>query len=1051
MSLLMTNDSANDERAAAGDVAQYVGEDTKALIRRGERFGIPREIVDEQIEDVGLIVNAHSNGKPLFILANEAGTGKTYVLGGAIKELRQRGETRFVYVTMNTDLIAQIQRDLADFGVKDVEFRTYSEMSTKDFDTDGAILIFDEAHNVKNVGAETARANKGQELIGRAKMTLFASATPFENPVEARYLQATGVFDSVGGFNEWAQMYGAAVKRRKFYNPRTGQEQVEEIIYWPGRGKKEDGAAARQWLFKQAVMTQRAMRIDPGMTDTTFRRAAVEPKWVALYDRVVAAYEAALNAWTTEDGIPRDAKIVAEISRHRENTVKRILEASKIPFAIDEAQKLLAAGRNVVIFVETKAERQLGQWKRSEHFKDDQLYTYDQMVEMMAEWQREANLAKMMEERAPPRPFAEFIVEIARYFNDAGIDRELPSTSDDIIKALGADNVAIYTGSVTNTVAARNKADFMAGRKRVLVATMAKGGTGLSLHDTVGNRPTSQLNINLPWKATGVDQVAARVARYGLQSRAEVFWMFASNIPWEANKLAPKVGARMREMGAIVKGVELRSAEMLDGQFDFEGDVSASGFRAIAAPAEDAQPGGDIYERAQRLERTRRKADDTSGGFFETPFPLAALMTRVAGVAPGQRLLEPSAGRGNLLRLLPDGVTVVAVEARADNVKAMSANPVLSTVEIVNGDFMQADLMSDRGFTFGDVFRHPDGRLGIMRGSSGERVMFIPMGKSDRQGEYVRRSDLIGVERRGHGGKFDTVLMNPPFERIEGVGAQDAAHVQRAYDMLAPGGRLVAIMGEGVFFRSYKQETLFREWLEERGATVIELPEGAFKQSGTMVRTRMVVIDRDAPAGRTDIKLGDLETASLQAVEAAITPREALDREPPGAAMTLGEERRVYRVRDPQSSYDLSYDLFPETNQELVAPPQRRIPAVPGAGRKARPGRRKQAAGSRNVDPAPVLSIRVAPSLPGLYKFSSQLVAVGKRDLAVAQVKTWDDAANALSSLNRSAIEHFDVLISDKAGRPLETVVGRVMFAMRRGRVDGVGPHRSWDRPRGTQ
>ena len=43
---------------------------------------------------------------PMFMLANEAGTGKTFVLGGVIRELAQRGVRKVVYVTLNQDLIA---------------------------------------------------------------------------------------------------------------------------------------------------------------------------------------------------------------------------------------------------------------------------------------------------------------------------------------------------------------------------------------------------------------------------------------------------------------------------------------------------------------------------------------------------------------------------------------------------------------------------------------------------------------------------------------------------------------------------------------------------------------------------------------------------------------------------------------------------------------------------------------------------------------------------------------------------------------------------------
>lgn len=87
--------------------------------------------------------------------------------------------------------------------------------------------------------------------------------------------------------------------------------------------------------------------------------------------------------------------------------------------------------------------------------------------------------------------------------------------------------------------------------------------------------------------------------------------------------------------------------------------------------------------------------------------------------------------------------------------------------------------------------------------------------------------------------KFDAVLMNPPFTR-----GQDIAHIQHAFKFLRSGGVLVGICSEGPFFRTDKKAEAFREWLEENGETV-ELSEGAFKASGTMVRTRIVCIRKD--------------------------------------------------------------------------------------------------------------------------------------------------------------------------------------------------------------
>lgn len=79
--------------------------------------------------------------------------------------------------------------------------------------------------------------------------------------------------------------------------------------------------------------------------------------------------------------------------------------------------------------------------------------------------------------------------------------------------------------------------------------------------------------------------------------------------------------------------------------------------------------------------------------------------------------------------------------------------------------------------------------------------------------------------------------MNPPFEE-----GQDILHVRHAYECLAEDGAMVAIMSEGSFFRQDKRAADFRAWLDLVGGSNEELPADAFKESGTSVRTRLVVI-----------------------------------------------------------------------------------------------------------------------------------------------------------------------------------------------------------------
>lgn len=90
-----------------------------------------------------------------------------------------------------------------------------------------------------------------------------------------------------------------------------------------------------------------------------------------------------------------------------------------------------------------------------------------------------------------------------------------------------------------------------------------------------------------------------------------------------------------------------------------------------------------------------------------------------------------------------------------------------------------------------------------------------------------------------HHGSYDRVVMNPPFEN-----GQDITHVEHAYSLLRPGGRLVSVVSEGPFFRSDRKSIAFREWLQEVNADIERLPDDAFKGREafrqTAVRTRLI-------------------------------------------------------------------------------------------------------------------------------------------------------------------------------------------------------------------
>jgi len=172
-------------------------------------------------------------------------------------------------------------------------------------------------------------------------------------------------------------------------------------------------------------------------------------------------------------------------------------------------------------------------------------------------------------------------------------------------------------------------------------------------------------------------------------------------------------------------------------------------------------------------------------GYFPTPPTLAEAMVADANIKPGMRILEPSAGSGNLLDQIPEGCEIVAYEQNHTLCGILELKGYPATCV----DFMKVP---------------------------------IPHDLDDR---------------------FDRVLMNPPFECL-----QDIEHVRHAFDMLNPGGVLVAITSPAWKTQDNKKCTYFRNWLNSEPLIDLwettDLAAGSFKESGTNVASVMLMICR---------------------------------------------------------------------------------------------------------------------------------------------------------------------------------------------------------------
>lgn len=248
--------------------------------------------------------------------------------------------------------------------------------------------------------------------------------------------------------------------------------------------------------------------------------------------------------------------------------------------------------------------------------------------------------------------------------------------------------------------------------------------------------------------------------------------------------------------------------------------------------------------RELELQMVGRKADGLD--FFPTSSAVADQMVEAADLSPDMAVLEPSAGMGHLAdRIRAAGAEPDVVEISPDRRELLEEKGY----HLVEADDFMA-MKPRKFFTYGDVYRAPDGNEGVMRGagSMGSQRVRLEDEAGNRLGFYDR-SELAGVRHSGTWSGYDRIIMNPPFSK-----RQDAEHVRHAYELLKPGGRIVAIMGEGVFFGQDQKAQDFRAWLESVGGTSEKLPDGSFMDPSLPVNTgvnaRMVVIDRplDGPS-----------------------------------------------------------------------------------------------------------------------------------------------------------------------------------------------------------
>lgn len=88
--------------------------------------------------------------------------------------------------------------------------------------------------------------------------------------------------------------------------------------------------------------------------------------------------------------------------------------------------------------------------------------------------------------------------------------------------------------------------------------------------------------------------------------------------------------------------------------------------------------------------------------------------------------------------------------------------------------------------------------------------------------------------------KYSKIIANPPFAKN-----QDIDHILKMYSILSDNGTLVCITSESWVSGSQKKQVDFKNWLKGVNAKVLDIEKGAFKESGTTVGGKIIIINKE--------------------------------------------------------------------------------------------------------------------------------------------------------------------------------------------------------------
>jgi hypothetical protein len=489
------------------------------------------------------------------------------------------------------------------------------------------------------------------------------------------------------------------------------------------------------WLRKEGVLSARMLDVDHDY----------ERKFILIQGGVGQTIDDGLR-WLRETDNGRYWSLYHAINEKFDYlTRSRLLEAIKARAAIPYIKKHHALGRKVVVFYDFNSGGGINVFNLGEQLKQaeaaERMPGYDvekDGVDVPARGQGAAAYGQIKTERVPrSQLIREFMA--ARPELQAIDFSQYGSPLTTLLQAFPGAGVYNGMGQYKKT-RVQSIRDFNDDAKPEanLLLVQKTANAGWSGHDTTGKHGRVVINLGLPVAPIEAIQQEGRIYRVGQKSDAN-FQYFNTGTNWEryafGSKIARRAGtAENLAMGEQARGLReafIQAFENSDPDYEpgeADGRGGKVGDRDLVSAITEWDRARSLYF-AQQKKTARTKAAEGED-YYATPEPLGLKMVEWAGILPGDRVLEPSAGHGAIARWFPDKNDRTVIEQSLE----LASRLTLAT---------DAKLVNDR----------------------------------------FENHDTIN--------KYDAIVMNPPFGT---GGKMAVEHLDKAFGHLTDGGRLVALI-----------------------------------------------------------------------------------------------------------------------------------------------------------------------------------------------------------------------------------------------------------------